>query len=104
MVIVNNVAADCDSKLGPLSDEPVRWEALMRSLESGKEQEAWLNQQLTDRKARRRRVILDHIEALRASLDEPRFQSLETSIQNWYMSLRMVPATGSGIALRLSKK
>src|SRR5215471_18925336 len=25
MAIMNNVAADCDSKLGPLSDQPVRW-------------------------------------------------------------------------------
>jgi len=87
MAIVNNVAADCDSKLGPLSDQPVRWEALMRSLESGEEQQVWLNQHLTDLKSRRKRVVLDHVEALRASLGEPRFQALETSIQDWYISL-----------------
>ncbi|HKA00370.1 MAG TPA: hypothetical protein VKE70_27855 [Candidatus Solibacter sp.] len=87
MAIVNNVAANCDSKLGPLSDQPVRWEALMRSLESGEEQEVWLNQRLTDLKARRKRVVLDHVEALRVSLGEPRFQALETSIQDWYISL-----------------
>ena len=104
MAIVNNVAADCDSKLGPLSDQPVRWEALMRSLESGEEQDVWLNQHLTDLKARRTRVILDHVEALRASLGEPRFQALEAFIQDWYISLRNGPATGSSTALPLSKK
>jgi hypothetical protein len=104
MAIVNNVAADCDTKLGPLSDEPVRWEALMRSLESGEEQEVWLNQHLTDLKARRTRVILDHVEALRASLGEPRFQAVETFIQDWYISLRNGPATGSSTAPPHSKK
>ena len=99
MAIVNNVAADCGSKLGPLSDTPVRWEALMRSLESGKEQEDWLNQHLSDLRARRNRVILDHLEALRASLGEMRFKALETSIQDWYISLAMVPATGTSTAL-----
>lgn len=96
MAIVNSVAADCGSKLGPLSDTPVRWEALMRSLESGKEQEDWLNQHLSDLKARRNRVILDHVEALRASLGEVRFQALETFIQDWYNSLIKTPAPGTG--------
>jgi hypothetical protein len=99
IAIVNNVAADCGSKLGPLSDTPVRWEALMRSLESGKEQEDWLNQHLSDLKARRNRVILDHVEALRSSLGEARFQALETSMRDWYISLAMVPATGASTAL-----
>jgi hypothetical protein len=101
MAIVNNVAADCGSILGPLSDTPVRWEALMRSLESGKEQEDWLNQHLSDLKARRNHVILDHVEALRASLGEARFQALETSIQDWYISLAKVPATGTSTALQI---
>src|SRR5580692_5298308 len=41
MAILNNVAADCDSKLRPLNDGPVVLEARMRFLESGEEQENW---------------------------------------------------------------
>src|SRR5580700_4815053 len=83
VAIVNNVAADCVSKLAPLSDNPVVWEARMRFLESGEEQEDWKSQRLTELKARRDRVIVEHVEALRASLGEPRFQALETLIQDW---------------------
>jgi hypothetical protein len=54
-----------------------------------------MSQRLTELKARRDRVIVEHIEALRASLGEPRFQALETVIQNWYKSLT-VTATGIG--------
>jgi hypothetical protein len=86
VAIVNNVAADCESKLEPLSDNPVVWEARMRSLESGEEQEDWRNQRLAELKARRDRVIGEHVEALRASLGEPRFQALETLIQDWYIA------------------
>ena len=76
----------------------------MRSLESGEEQDVWLNQHLKDLQARRSRVILEHLEALRASLGEPRFQALEAFIQDWYISLRNGPATGSSTALPSSKK
>jgi hypothetical protein len=95
LAIVNNVATECESKLASLSDDRVRWEALMRSLESGEEQGDWRSQRLTELKARRDRVIVEHVEALRASLGEPRFQTLETVIQNWYNSLK-VTATGIG--------
>ena len=101
MAIVK-VAADCDSKLAPLSDDPLRWEALMRSLESGEAQGDWMNQRLTELKARRDRVIVEHDAALRASLGEPRFQALETVVQNWYSSLT-VTATGTGAAPAVKK-
>jgi hypothetical protein len=99
VAIVNNVAADCESKLAPLSDDPVRWEALMRSLESDKEQGDWLSQRLTELKARRDRVIVEHVEAVRASLGESRFQTFETVIQNWYNSLTATASTGNAPAL-----
>ena len=99
VAIVNNVAADCQSKLAPLSDNPVRWEALMRSLESDKEQGDWLSQRLTELKARRDRVIVDHVAALRAALGEPRFQTLETVIQNWCNSLTATARPGAAPAV-----
>ena len=83
VAIVKNVAADCDSKLGLLSDNPVVFEARLRFLQSGEEQKDWLSQHLTELKGRRDRVIVEHIEALRTSLGEPRFQALETLIQDW---------------------
>jgi hypothetical protein len=96
VAIVNKVAADCDSKLQLLSDSPVVLEARMRFLESGKEQQDWMSQRLTELKARRDRVIVEHVEALRASLGAPRFQALENFIQDWYNSLIRTPATGTG--------
>lgn len=94
MAILNNVAADCDSKLRPLSDGPVVLEARMRFLESGEEQEDWMDQRLAELKARRELMVLDHVQALRTSLGEPRFQALETFIQDWYKSLAVSAATG----------
>ena len=102
VAVVNDVAADCASKLAPLSDEPVRWEALMRSLESGEEQDDWKSQHLAELKGRRDHVIVEHVEALRASLGEPRFQALETAIQNWYNSLT-VTVTGTVAAPAVKK-
>jgi hypothetical protein len=96
VAIVNKVAADCDSKLQLLSDSPLVLEARMRFLESGEEQQDWMIQRLTELKARRDRVIVEHVEALRASLGEPRFQALEASIQDWYNSLIKTPAPGAG--------
>lgn len=92
VAIVNNVAADCDSKLQPLSDSRVVLEARMRFVESGEEQEDWMSQRLSELKARRDRVVMEHVEALRASLGEQRFQALETVIQDWYNSLTKIPA------------
>jgi hypothetical protein len=98
MAILNNVAADCDSKLQPLDDRPVVLEARIRFVESGEEQEDWMDQRLTELKARRDRVIAEHVEALRTSLGEPRFQALEAFVQDWYNSLTVVTATGAGAA------
>src|SRR5262249_28281875 len=53
MAILNNVATDCDSKLQPLTDRPVVWEARMRFVESGEEQQDWMDQRLAELKARR---------------------------------------------------
>jgi hypothetical protein len=96
MAILNNVAADCDSQLQPLNDSPVVLEARMRFVESGEEQEDWLSRRLAELKARRDRVIIEHVGALRTSLGAPRFQVLETSIQSWYKSLIVVSAIGTG--------
>jgi hypothetical protein len=75
MAILNGVAADCDSKLQPLNDRPVVLEARIRLVESGGEQKDWMDQRLTALKACRDRVIVELVEALRASLGEPRFQT-----------------------------
>ena len=104
MAILNSVAADCDSKLQLLSDGPVVLEARLRFVESGEEQEDWMDQRLTELKSRRDRVIAKHVEALRTSLGEPRFQSLETSVQDWFNSLTVVAATGAGTASAPARK
>ena len=65
MAILNSVAADCDFKLQPLDDRPVVLEARMRFVESGEEQEDWIAQRLTELKARRDLVIVEHVESLR---------------------------------------
>jgi len=104
MAILNSVAADCGSKLQPLNDRPVVLEARMRFVESGEEQEDWMDQRLTELKARRDRVIAEHVEALRTSLGEPRFQALETFVQDWYNSLTVATATGPGTAPAPVKK
>jgi hypothetical protein len=96
--LLNNVAADCASQLQPLDDRPVVLEARMRFVESGEEQEDWVGRRLAELKARRDRVIVEHVEALRTSLGEPRFQVLEACIQDWYKSLTVVMATGTGPA------
>ncbi len=98
MAILIGVAADCDSKLQPLNDRPVVLEARVRFVESGEEQEKWMDQRLTELKARRDRVIVEHVEALQTSLGESRFQALETFVQDWYNGLTVVPATGTGAA------
>ncbi|MGA3241888.1 MAG: hypothetical protein ABSG03_37010 [Bryobacteraceae bacterium] len=67
----------------------------MRFLESGEEQEDWMDQRLAKLKARRELMILDHVQALRTCLGEPRFQALETFIQDWYKSLAVNTATGN---------
>ena len=102
VAVVNKVATECESKLVPLSDGPVRWEALMRYVESGEEQGDWLSPRLAELKARRDRLVVEHVEALRASLGEPRFQALEAAIQNWYTSLT-VTATGPAAAPAVKK-
>jgi len=61
MAILNSVAADCDSKLQPLNDRPVVLEARMRFVESGEEQEDWMDERLTELKARRDHVIVEHV-------------------------------------------
>ena len=61
---MNKVAADCHAKLQPLSDSPVVLEARMRFLESGEEQQDWMSQRLSELKARRDRVIVEHVEDL----------------------------------------
>jgi hypothetical protein len=104
MAILNSVAADCDSKLQPLNDRPVVLEARMRFVESGEEQENWLDQRLTDLKARRDRVIVEHVEALRTLLGEQRFQAFETFVHDWYNSITVVPATGTGTAPAPARK
>ena len=104
MAILNSVAADCDSKLQPLNDRPVVLEARMRFVESGDEQEGWMDQRLIELKARRDRVIVEHVEALRTSLGEPRFQALENFVQDWYNSLTVVTATGTGAPPAAAKK
>jgi hypothetical protein len=104
MAILNNVATDCDSKLQSLTDRPVVWEARMRSVESGESQQDWMDQRLAELKVRRDRVVVQHVETLRASLGEPRFQALETFVQDWYNSLTMVAATGTGTAPAAAKK
>jgi hypothetical protein len=104
MAILNSVAADCDSKLQPLNDRPVVLEARTRFVESGEEQQDWMDQRLTELKARRDRVIVEHLEALRTSLGEARFLALETFVQDWYDSLTVVPATGTGTAPAATKK
>jgi hypothetical protein len=93
MAILNNVAADCDSKLEPLNDSPVVFEARMRFVESGEEQKDWMDQRLAELKTRRDLMVLDHVQALRTSLGEPRFQALETFIQDWYKSLAVTATT-----------
>jgi hypothetical protein len=104
MAILNSVAADCDSKLQPLNDGPVVMEARMRLVESGEEQETWMDQRLNELKARRDRVIVEHVEALRTSLGELRFQALESAVQDWYNSLTMVTGAGTGAAVAPVKK
>jgi len=99
MAILNKVAADCDSKLRPLDDRPVVFEARMRFVKSGEGQEDWMSPQLTELKARRELVVLDHVQTLQTSLGELRFQALETFIQDWYNSLvAVVPATGNPVS------
>jgi hypothetical protein len=96
MAILNNVAADCDFKLEPLNnDSPVVFEARMRFVESGEEQKDWMDQRLAELKARRELMVLDHVQALRTSLGELRFQALETFIQDWYKSVTMITTTGT---------
>ena len=94
MAILNSVAAHCDSKLQPLNDRAVVLEARMRFVESGEEQEDWMDQRLTELKARRDRVIVEHVESLRTSLGEARLQVLETFVQDWYNSLTVITAPG----------
>jgi len=96
MATLSSVAADCDSRLQPLDDRPVVLEARMRFVQSGEAQQAWIDQRLTELKARRDRVIVEHVKALRTSLGELRFQALETFVQGWYNSLTEVTATGTG--------
>ena len=54
-----------------------------------------MDQRLAELKARREPMALDHVQALRISLGEPRFQALETFIQDWYKSLVAIAATGN---------
>jgi hypothetical protein len=82
---------DSAGKLQPLNDRPVVLEARIRFVESGEEQEDWIDQRLTELKARRDRVIVEHVDALRTSLGEPRLRALETFVQDWYNSLTVVP-------------
>ena len=104
MAILTSVAADCDSKLQPLDDRPVVLEARIRFVESGVEQKNWIDERLTQLKARRDRVIVEHVEALRSLLGEQRFQALETSAYNWYNSLEEAPATGTGMVPAAKKQ
>jgi hypothetical protein len=104
MAILKSVAADCKSKLQPLDDRPVVLESRMRFVESGEEQEDWTVPRLAELKARRDHVIVEHVEALRSALGEPRFQALETFVQDWYDGLTVVPATGRGAAPAAKKQ
>ncbi|HEY6340199.1 MAG TPA: hypothetical protein VIY49_01795 [Bryobacteraceae bacterium] len=93
--ILNNVADDCNSKLQRLNDRPVVLEARVRFVESGEGQEDWMDKRLAELKTRRELMVLEHVQALRTSLGEQRFQALETFIQDWYKSLSVVSATGN---------
>jgi len=104
MAVLSGVAADCDSKLQPLDDRPVVLEARMRFLESGREQADWMDQHLIELKARRDRIVVEHVKALRTSLGEPRFQALETFVQDWYNSLAVVSAAGTRTTPTPAKK
>lgn len=104
--ILKSVAADCDSTLRPLNDRPVVLEARMRFVQSGQEQEAWMDPRLAELQARRDRVIVEHVEALRTLLGEPRFQAIESFVHDWYYSLKEAGAAvpGSAPAAPAAKK
>ena len=95
MVILNRVAADCQSGLQPLDDGPVVLEARMRFVESGEQQADWLNPRLARLKTQRDDMVVKHVEELRAALGDERFQALETAIHDWYNSLLAFPASNA---------
>jgi hypothetical protein len=93
--LLNNVADDCNSQLQRLDDRPVVLEARVRFVESGEGQEDWMDKRLAELKTRRELMVQDHVQGLRTSLGEERFQALETFIQDWYKSLTVVTAIGN---------
>jgi hypothetical protein len=78
METLSAIAADYHASLASLSGQPGHsvFEALMESIESGKDDYPDPQQQLKDRETQRQRIVSDHVQQLRIAFGEARFQAL----------------------------
>jgi hypothetical protein len=78
LVILTDIAADCDAKLAPLDQavRPLTFESRLAYVESGTIPAA-LSQRMSDLEKRRDQVVLDHLKQLKTGLSESTFKKLD---------------------------
>jgi hypothetical protein len=74
---LNRIAADCQTSVRAVERRPhAVFDALMESIETGKDTTAEVQQLAKEEESQRQRIVLDHIQQLRTALGDARFQAL----------------------------
>ena len=78
MKALNGIAADCQASIDSIYRQRPGFvfEALLESIESGKDTSGKVQQLAKDRENQRERIVLDHMQQVRAAFGDARFQAL----------------------------
>jgi hypothetical protein len=83
MKALDAIAADCHTRVGavyPRAGQSV-FDALIEAIQSGKDTSVDVQQMLKDRDGQRERIVLDHVQQLRAAFGDARFQELSARLR-----------------------
>ena len=83
MQALNGIATDCQAGIGALyrHNPHVVFDALMESIESGKDTSADMQQLSKDQENQRERMVLDHMQQVGAAFGDARFQELNARLR-----------------------
>ena len=83
MKALNGIAADCQASIDSIYRQRPGFvfEALLESIESGKDTSGDVQQLAKDRENQRERIVLDHVQQLRTAFGAARFQALDSRLR-----------------------
>jgi hypothetical protein len=82
MQALNGIATDCQDRIGSIPRHTnFVFDALLESIESGKDTSADMQQLSKDQENQRERMVLDHMHQVRAAFGDARFQELNARLR-----------------------